>query len=124
MYATDAYKDAAAQGGADIVDKFILVDVQEEISHGEDPSLPLNEQIGDAETETDAVVTETGTWRPESDIEFSVGEGETVSGWRGLDENNNIVCGADLPEETFTNAGAYTLEAETTGMVHELGEAE
>ena len=119
-YASDAYKDDVAEAGMGIVDKIILVDVQEVISHDPDPDLPLSEQVGEAEEGVGVELDGTGIWRPSEDIDFEVDGGETVAGWRALDEDNNIICGNDLPEEEFNGDGTYTLEAETTGMVHEL----
>lgn len=61
-----------------------------------------------------------GTVRPTADLTFNVPAGATVAGWRGFSaaSGGTNYGGADLTQETYTNAGEYKLLAASTGISH------
>ena len=59
-----------------------------------------------------------GTIRPSSNITFAVPAGTTVGSWRAFNSGTGGTDydGASLPNETYTNAGQYILEAAQTAI--------
>jgi hypothetical protein len=62
-----------------------------------------------------------GLIRPSSDETFTVPAGAVVAGWRGFSASTGGTNygGADLTQETYTNAGTYTLLAASTSIDHD-----
>lgn len=107
---TVGYRDAIADHGGTLITHIGLVDETDtEISGG-----TYARQAVTWTTASD------GTIRPTSDLEFDIPEGVTVGGWRGFDAltDGTNYGGADLTNETFSNAGTYTLIASGTGINH------
>lgn len=106
-----AYHNAIANHGASLITHIGLVDdVGTELSGGSYARLPV--------TWTAAAG---GTIRPDADMTFDVPGGVTVGGWRGfsaLTAGTNY-GGASLTNETFAQAGQYTLTAAQTGILHQ-----
>lgn len=120
MYVSTAYLNTIADAGAGEVAKIILVDVQTAASY---PGDQVGEdKIEGSEEDFEMDTTEDGVWRPDRDLTFTIDGGDAVRGWRALDSLDNIIGGADLTEETYTNEGQYTLLAAQTGFVHALQE--
>lgn len=61
-----------------------------------------------------------GTIRPSVDLTFAIEAGTTVGGWRGYSAltDGTEYGGKDLTNETYANAGEYTLLAASTGILH------
>lgn len=64
-----------------------------------------------------------GFIRPKDDLLFQIPAGTTVGGWRAFSDSFGGVDygGEDLPTETFTGQGIYTLIAAKTGIQHRQG---
>lgn len=109
MHVHDDYLDAIASAGASEVSHISLID-------------DSDEEVTDRQSVT-WDENETGTIRPDEDMTFDVSSGDTVAGWRGWDDSSGgtEMVGADLPEESFDNDGQYTLLADDTGVIHQLG---
>ena len=64
-----------------------------------------------------------GTIRPTGDLTFAVPAGATVAGWRGFSARVKGVDygGEALTQEAYAGQGVYTLFADGTGIMHEVG---
>lgn len=110
MAMTEGYRNALATHGASLVTHIGLV-------NGSGVELTGGSYARKAVTWTAA---SGGTVRPTADLVFNVPAGATVAGWRGFSaaSGGTNYGGADLTQETYTNAGEYKLLAASTGILH------
>lgn len=110
MAMTEGYRNALATHGASLVTHIGLV-------NGSGVELTGGTYSRKAVTWTAA---SGGTVRPNADLVFDVPAGATVAGWRGFSaaSGGTNYGGADLTQETYTNAGEYKLLAASTGISH------
>lgn len=102
MAVTNAFLNAAASGGVSSITHVALLD---------DGGVELDRQAVTWGSPSDGAV------HPTADIDFDVAAGKTVGGWAGFDAatGGTSYGGSDLTNESFTNAGTYTLTASGTG---------
>lgn len=110
MAMTEGYRNALATHGASLITHIGLV-------NGSGTELSGGSYARKAVTWGTA---SGGTVRPTADLTFNVPAGATVAGWRGFSaaSGGTNYGGADLTQETYTNAGEYKLLAASTGISH------
>lgn len=110
MAMTEGYRNAIATHGAGLITHIGLVNGSgTELSGG-----------GYARIAVTWTTASGGVIRPNADLDFTVGAGATVAGWRGYTASSGGTNygGGDLTSETFAGAGQYKLVASGTGITH------
>ena len=111
-YVNDDYLDEIAGAGGTLVNYIGLIDETDtEISGGDYSRLSVSWDE-----------SETGVLRPATDLTFDIPENTIVAGWRGYetDTSTTALIGSSLTEESFADAGQYTLIADQTSINHAL----
>lgn len=110
-----AYENLIGDAGAAAITHIGLVDeTGTELTGGDYARLPVTwTSAGDGSDDP-------GTIRPTGNLNFDVPAGVTVAGWSGFSAatGGTDYDGASLTNETFANAGNYTLLAAETSIAH------
>jgi len=99
------YRDALANAAAGMISELALFD-------------PDGKEVARAAVAWAA--PDKGLLRPAKDIIFRIAAGRTIAGWRALSMVGVDFGGSELPVETFTGEGTYTLLADKTGIAHRI----
>jgi hypothetical protein len=110
------YENAVGDAGGALITHIGLVDdTGSEISGGSYSRLAVTWTSAGSGGDAD------GTIRPTADLTFDVPAGVTVAEWRGYSASSGGTDygGASFTNETFSNAGSFTLEAANTAINHD-----